>query len=216
MCPPGMSLHFAWARYIYRGAADTADPLLGMASEAERAAVELADAGVKAIMFGSTGGSFFAGPSYPQELADRLQTVSGVPCATTSIAVVAALKALGARTVSLVTPYVEMDNEREREMLLANGLDVVNIAGMQIHDGGAIKEVPLETTHAFARQNFDPTADVLFISCTNLRSAQLIATLEQEFGRPVITSNQAALWHLMQMAGHPVPVKGFGRLLSGS
>ena len=44
-------------------------------------------------------------------------------------------------------------------------------------------------------------ADAYFISCANISAIDAIATLEVELGRPVVTSNQAALWCSLRAAG---------------
>jgi arylmalonate decarboxylase len=58
-----------------------------------------------------------------------------------------------------------------------------------------------------------PEVDTIFISCTNLATIQMIADLEEEIGKPVITSNQATFWRALRMAGVPDKIEGFGRLL---
>lgn len=213
MKPGDITLHFSRTRYIYTGAHDTAEPLIGMAAGAKDAARQLADAGVGAIGYGSTGGSFFSGPDYHLELARKLQDVAGVACTTASTAVIEALRELGVRRVAVVTPYVEMDNERERALLLHAGFEVAHLVGLGVHDGGAIRDVPLSETRRLALTCKDVVADACFISCTNLKSAPLIAELEEQLDKPVVTSNQALLWHLLRLAGVSTPISGFGRLL---
>ena len=59
----------------------------------------------------------------------------------------------------------------------------------------------------------DPTADAYFLSCAQTRTAEVIEVLEHDLGRPVITSNQAALWHCLRESGLHDCIPGFGRLL---
>ena len=60
----------------------------------------------------------------------------------------------------------------------------------------------------------DPAADAYFLSCTAIRAAEAVEPLERELGRPVITSNQAALWRTLRDAGIEDCIEGYGRLLS--
>src|SRR5699024_4107338 len=46
-----------------------------------------------------------------------------------------------------------------------------------------------------------PEADAVFISCGALRSIDIIEELEQKFGKPVISSNQAMMWDMLRLAG---------------
>ncbi len=59
----------------------------------------------------------------------------------------------------------------------------------------------------------DPEADAYFLSCTAIRSADVIDTLEDALGKPVITSNQATLWRALRESGINDSIPGFGRLL---
>ena len=43
--------------------------------------------------------------------------------------------------------------------------------------------------------------DAVFLACTNLRTYDLIASLEQELGVPVITANQVTMWAVLAAAG---------------
>jgi maleate isomerase len=56
--------------------------------------------------------------------------------------------------------------------------------------------------------------DALFISCTALRTAPIVARLEAALGLPVVTSNQALTWNMLRTGGHPGKCDGFGSLLT--
>ncbi|HEY4250279.1 MAG TPA: DUF1553 domain-containing protein, partial [Roseomonas sp.] len=66
---------------------------------------------------------------------------------------------------------------------------------------------------ALAAARAAPGADLCFLSCTAIRSAGVIAALEAALGMPVITSNQAMLWHGLRAMGIGDAVAGFGRLM---
>jgi maleate cis-trans isomerase len=46
-------------------------------------------------------------------------------------------------------------------------------------------------------------ADVYFLSCANIHSIDVIEDLERDLGKPVVTSNQAAIWCSPRAAGIP-------------
>jgi maleate isomerase len=48
----------------------------------------------------------------------------------------------------------------------------------------------------------------------NFPTMPFIPDWEREFGKPVITTNQAALWAMMRLMGVREPLPGLGRLLS--
>ena len=57
-----------------------------------------------------------------------------------------------------------------------------------------------------------PETEALFISCSNLRTLDIIDALERESGKPVVTSNQAAMWGTLRKIGDKRAVPGAGRL----
>jgi maleate isomerase len=56
-------------------------------------------------------------------------------------------------------------------------------------------------------------ADVYFISCANIHSMDVIEQLEKVLEKPVVTSNQAALWCALRTIGIGDVVSGLGRLM---
>ena len=55
-------------------------------------------------------------------------------------------------------------------------------------------------------------ADAYFISCANIHSIDVIADLEKALLRPVVTSNQAALWCALRTLGLPDAAPELGAL----
>ena len=59
-------------------------------------------------------------------------------------------------------------------------------------------------------------AEAIFLSCTNLRTLDIIAPLESELGIPVLSSNQVLAWHMAQATGAPLAADAPGRLFEVS
>ena len=55
-------------------------------------------------------------------------------------------------------------------------------------------------------------ADAYFISCANIHSIDVIGDLEAALNKPVITSNQAALWCALRTLGLPDAIANLGTL----
>ncbi|MGW4591294.1 hypothetical protein [Amycolatopsis thermoflava] len=51
------------------------------------------------------------------------------------------------------------------------------------------------------REGDSPTAEAVFVSCTGLPTYDVIAPLERELGKPVVTANQATMWALLHSVG---------------
>jgi maleate isomerase len=213
--PDGVTAVFSRLR-LPRGEV-TAEALVEMldSDDLERAAVELADAGVGAIVFACTSGSLVLGPGFDEQVAERIEAATGTPASTTASAVVAALREVGARTLTVGTPYLEEINRLEREFLNAAGFEVLRIDGLGLRFDREIGAVSLERVRQLALQVSQPAADAMFLSCTNLGSLPLVPPLEDELERPVVTSNSASVWQALRLI-NVVPGSALGRLASAS
>ncbi|MFP3074592.1 MAG: maleate cis-trans isomerase, partial [Caldivirga sp.] len=109
-----------------------------MERETERAAMELGTANVDIIAYACTTGSLFKGPRHHEEVKQRIENVTGVKTVATAGAVLEALRHVNARSVLVVTPYIEELNIKEKEFLEANGIRVVDIKGLGIVDNTVI------------------------------------------------------------------------------
>ncbi len=196
MAPPGVSLHAARMR---NSTCDVEDSIR-MLDHVERAADELGSANVNVIAFACTASSFVQGTEGERDLEATIERASRATAVTTSGAVVAALKSLGARRLAMYTPYPAELNRREVTFLRSHGLDVVQERGLGIADAVAIADVRAAQLLEFVHDTPPPDeADTLFVSCTNLGSLESITALEREFDRPVISSNTATFWRVLQI-----------------
>ena len=192
------------------------DSMLRMNAEIETGARYLATAGVDVISYGCTTGSFFKGPGWDREMLERIEQTAGVPAVAASPSVVEALRELGARRISVATPYPEWNNTRLRAYLEAQGFEILNLeaepeaarAGNQ-----GINDQDPTVVVEFASRACRPEADALLCSCTAWRSVEAAEEVERRIGKPVVTSNQASIWMSLRRLGHAEPVVGFGRLL---
>lgn len=180
-----------------------------------RAARRLAQRGAQAVAYGCTSGSYVLGPEGDAAIVADMRTAADVPATTTSAAAAAALHELGVRQVAVLSPHVDALNERLRAYLEASGFAVVNMVGLNRR--GDIEGIePDETRDLIAVGVDTPEAEAIFISCTGLRTGSIIDDLEAAISKPVVTANQATLWHVAKLAGTPASAPARGRLLAAS
>jgi len=206
MLPAGVSLHTT--RLRLRSGSEA----LGMLERLEEGVELMADAGVDRLIFHCTAVSMHA-PEIPGEITRRVAAITSIPLTITSEAVLDALGALGARKIVLVTPYVQATNEREVSFLAHHGISVLRERGLGLSGGVEMGKVTPEQWFDETVALRDPAADAYFISCTTVRSADVIDKLEDALGKPVLTSNQAMLWRALRDTGIDDRISGFGRLL---
>lgn len=178
------------------------------------AAKLLAQAPVDVIALGCTSGSFVSGRGYDLELIKKMERESkGIPCTTTTTAVIEAFKLFNAKKLAVATPYIDEINARAQNFLEQNGLTVTNIKGLGLLTDAEIDSQSLETVYKLAKETDTKDADAVFIACTGLRSVPVLQALESALSKPVISAVQATFWHCLRIAGIKDKVKGFGRLL---
>jgi maleate isomerase len=211
MAPEGVSIHTDRIVLPAPTIAGLEEMMKG--EEVRRCASFLAQAPLHVIMFGGTSATFLHGIGWDRKVIEQMATVTnGIPTSTSSSAVLNALTILGAKKISLVTPYLDVVTARARVFLEANGFAVLSSKGLNIDADHAIGAVPLEQVYAFARQNCHSASDALFLSCTNWRTVGAIEALEKDLGIPVVTAIQASFWECLRIAKIGDGGAGFGRL----
>lgn len=130
-------------------------------------------------------------------------------------AALAALKALGVLRIGLVTPYVATVAGPVREAFGAAGFTVVDTVTFGEEEEAKVARIAPASIMAAARAA-SIGAEAIFLSCTNLRTLDIIAPLETELGIPVLSSNQVLAWHMAQAARAPLAADAPGRLFEVS
>jgi arylmalonate decarboxylase len=212
LAPKGVTIHTGRATLLGKA---TEESYFRMAEAVKVAADDLATAEVDVVAYGCTSGSIVCSL---QDIVTDLQQRTKVPAVATAGAVVAALRALGAKCVAVATPYVDFVNESERRFLQDYGFQVASLHGLRLgetqEERRGIGRVPPEHIYRMAMACNRPEADTIFVSCTNLATLDVIAQIEADTGKPVVTSNQACFWACLRLLGLPDRIEGYGRLLS--
>ena len=174
----------------------------------------LGTAKVEVISLAQTSASLFAN-DYDANVTQRMSAAANCPAITSAQAVGQSVQALGARRIALVSPYSPPVIERAKRYYEDKfGLEVVALEGFAATDSYMIGKLgPENARDAFARIN-RPEIEVLVVPGGNFPTMPFIPEWEREFGKPVITTNQAALWAMMRLMGVREPLAGLGRLLS--
>ncbi|OPY76300.1 MAG: Arylmalonate decarboxylase [Syntrophorhabdus sp. PtaU1.Bin153] len=162
----------------------------------------LSHAKIDAVIFACTSGSLYGGLGYDQKIISQMRHEFDVPASTTSTAVIEAFKTLGVRKVAVATPYEAWVDDLEKRFFEGNGVNVVNIRGLGMR-GADVWEFHPETLYRFAKDQDRDEADALFLSCMGLRTLEVLPRLENDLGKPVLSSNQVTLWKLFKLCGIP-------------
>lgn len=209
MAPDGVQ--FVTTRMPFRraGLADDAE----LARELEAHATLLADARVQLIAFNCTAASLVTGA---QAINRRIEAATGIRSVTTIEAVLDALAAARMHRFALLTPYLPDVVAAEVAFFRERGLEVTVSGGLPCADPVEQGSIPAHRWRDIARIMRTDDCDGLLISCAGIQLAGVLGDIEQEFGRPVVASNQALLWRCLRLLALPERPIGHGALLEGA
>lgn len=173
----------------------------------------LGQAKVEVVALAQTSASLFD-DGYDAKAKELMAAGAGVPALTSAEAIGEAVRALGASRIALVSPYSAQVIGRAKAYYETRyGLSVVAMEGFGATDAYAIGGLSADNaTEAFVRID-RPDIEILVVPGGNFPTMRHIAGWERRFGKPVITTNQAALWAMLQVMGVSAPLPGLGRLL---
>jgi maleate isomerase len=209
MLPPSVSLHSA------RLTLNTIDPdsTVKIVAELGTEARKLADADVDAIFLSATAPSTRMGKGYDQELCKRIETASGKPATTAATAMLQAFETLGIKRIALAAPWTADTNKAVAAFLEANGITVLSQEAMGHPRNNDIGVLDPQTAYDFGRKADRPDADAIFLACGNWQTIDIVERLERDTGKPVLTTNNCAIWAVLRILGGHESVAGCGMLL---
>ena len=139
----------------------------------------------------------------------------GVACTDPITAAVAALRALDAHRVAVVTPYTADVTAPIVRILADEGLSVTALGSfLESNDLTVARISPQSIAEGVRATARGADCDAVFVSCTSLRLLASVDGLESEVGLPVLSSNMALFWHLLRLAGVADGIDGLGRLFT--
>lgn len=207
--PEGVSLHFA------RLGGYDADEIPDDGQMAGLGAADMADElrliqGVRPdlIMYGCTSATLTHGPAFDRDLATRIRAQSGAEIVTAAGALVHAMRRLGVVKIGFASPYVGAINDQAEAFFAEMGVSTVARAdiGVALDNYGQGALTPDEV-FALAVRADGPEVEALVLSCTDMRSVEVVDRLEAALGKPVICSNQAMMFQAAEMLDLPLTAR---------
>ena len=211
MTPEGVSCHYQ--KFAFTGGG--VEALKKLEQLVPDAAELISHARPMVVAMCCTGGSFAGGYGYDQMLIQKMKERNGnVPTTTSSTSMIEAFNKLGIKKVSLAVPYLEEVAMAEKKFIEDHGIQVLNVKWLNLQDAIEIATVPKEIVYSLASEVHEPESEAIFISCIALHTIEVIEKLEYDLQKPVISSNQATMWHLLRLANVNEKIEGYGQLLS--
>ncbi len=177
-------------------------------------AEKLLDCVPKAIAIGLTTD---AGPGGPPKLASKCQRLEkeiSLPVFNASSADYAALQALGAKRIAVVTPFNAEVDQVVKANTEAAGFEVVTIKGTEAPSLPAICETSLDDIRAVFAEVAKSDCDAILQVGTALPVVAILQELEDTHGKTIVACNAAVYWQCLRGVGITDPIPGYGRLLA--
>jgi maleate cis-trans isomerase len=176
------------------------------------AAELLMDSKCDIVVFQCTGTSMSGGVDMDKHVVDDIKRAIRRPAISTASAVTAALTTLGAKRLVFISETEQAGHDKKVKFLKEAGYDLVADRAACLPGTDDYCVAPPELWYDMAMALKSEKADAYFISCANIHSIEVIERLEGELKRPVITSNQVALWCALRTLGLSDVVPGLGAL----
>lgn len=129
----------------------------------------------------------------------------------------AAFEKFKLRNIALVTPYSPDVTLEMQANLRSSGFNTVAVASFNQTDDFTVARITSESIlKAITNIGARDEVDGVFVSCTSLRTLNIINEAELQIDKPVITSNQALGWHLARLSGLRYAKHDFGRIFTYS
>lgn len=198
----------------------TKDELAKMDSDSDRCALELSDAAVDVLGYACLVAIMSMGNGYHRVSEKRLfqRTMDNghpAPVVTSAGALVEGLQAIGAKKVSILTPYMKPLTQLVIDYIENEGIEVVDSISLEIPDNLDVgRQNPLAPVEITKKLNTQVDA-IVASACVQMPSLPSIQLIEDRVGLPVLSSSVATTYMMLKKLGLETGISGFGSLLNG-
>lgn len=199
----------------------SAEELAAMDAESDRCAAELADAGVDVLGYACLVAIMSRGKGYHCRSQARLEAVTAregapAPVVTSAGALVEGLKALGARRIAMIAPYVKPLAQMVADYIEHEGIEVKDAIALEISDNREVgRRDPMALVDIYRRLDLRGVDALVLSSCVQMPSLAAIPRVERECGLPVTSAAVSTAYQMLKKLNLPARAPDAGALLSG-
>jgi maleate isomerase len=200
----------------------TPDELRAMNAQVGRCATELADAACDVVATACLVAIMAQGSGFHCETEREIAGVlaeegADAPVVSSAGALISALRALEAKRIAIVTPYM-----RDLTALVASYIEG---EGIVVHDSLSLEVpnnldvarlVPADLERHWGRLDLTDVDAIVLSACVQMPSLAAIAPVEEASGLPVLSAATATTFSILRALGLPTGIPDAGRLLSGT
>jgi maleate isomerase len=192
-----------------------------MDRDSDRCAIELSDARVDVLGYACLVAIMSMGKGYHRVSEERLgmrtrENGAEAPVVTSAGALVDGLHAMGAKTVSIVCPYMKPLTQLVVDYVESEGITVKDYIALEIPDNLQVAAQDPEQLLEIYKKVDSRGVDALVLSaCVQMRSLPAIERVQAQSGVPTVSAAVATSWQMLKKLGLSTHVPGCGALLSG-
>jgi len=199
----------------------TKEELAAMDRDSDRCALELSDARVDVMGYACLVAIMSMGLGYHRESEKRLHQVTvdngaPTPVVSSAGALVQGLHALGAKKVSILTPYMKPLTQLVVDYIQHEGVEVHDALSLEIADNLEVgRQNPLAPIEHVKRLDTKGVDAVVLSACVQMPSFASVQQVENQLGLPVTTAAISTVYQMLDKLGLSHEVANAGALLSG-
>jgi len=199
----------------------TKEELEAMDRDADRCALELSDAPVDVMGYACLVAIMSMGHGYHRESEQRLRRIAAengrdVPVVTSAGALVDGLHTLGAKRVSIITPYMKPLTALVKSYIEAEGIEVLDSISLEIPNNVQVgSRDPLALVEISERLKIAGADAVVLSACVQMPSLEAIPAVEKKLGLPVVSAAVCTTFQMLKKLDLKTVVPNAGILLSG-
>ncbi|WP_183941316.1 maleate cis-trans isomerase family protein [Rhizobium paranaense] len=200
----------------------TAEELKAMDRDSDRCALELSDARVDVMGYACLVAIMAMGHGYHRQSQERLHqaTVDNgnpAPVVTSAGALVEGIKAIRAKKIALVAPYMKPLTELVVDYIRNEGIEVSVWRALEISDNLAVAaHDPMKLPGIVRAMDTSDVDAIVLSACVQMPSLAAVPEAEAITRKPVLTAAIATTWSLLKALNLDTRVPGGGTLLSGA
>ncbi|MBP1157502.1 MULTISPECIES: aspartate/glutamate racemase family protein [unclassified Paenibacillus] len=200
----------------------TKEELTKMDHESVRCAVELSDARCDVLAYACLVAIMCQGPGYhvsseikltnaTEQAGDMIATISSAG------ALIEGLKIMGAKKISIVTPYMKPLTQTVIEYIESYDIQVLDSISLEVADNLEVGRLdPMNLIDIAQRLNIQDADAVVLSACVQMPSLPAVQEVENRLGIPVLTAATSTVYQILKMLNLKTVVPNAGKLLSGS
>lgn len=199
----------------------TREELVAMNQQSLRCAAELADARVDVMSTACLVAIMAMGPGYHRKTEEELMEVAranncAAPVMTSAGALIEGLGILGAKRVSLLTPYERSLCDLVVQYIESEGITVKDSLAFGIPDNLEVGRIdPLRLVEEVRRLDTKGVDAVVLSACVQMPSLPAIQIVEDSLGIPVTSTAVCTTRRMLDHLGLEAVIPNAGALLSG-